>query len=75
MIEHLFWLVTVASLVGTVANIKHRRWCFYIWALTNAAWTVYDVHKTAYPQAALQAVYFGLAIWGIFAWRKHGKGA
>lgn len=62
----------VASLVGTVANIHHRRWCFAVWGVSNAAWCLYDLHKTAYPQAALMAVYFGLAVWGWFAWgRKH----
>ena len=70
MIEPVMWGVTVASLVGTVANIYQRRWCFGVWAMTNLAWTAYDIHKTAYPQAALQAVYFGLAIWGLCKWRK-----
>lgn len=69
-IECGMWVVTGASLIGTIANVKHKRWCFYVWAVTNALWAAYDVHKTAYPQAALQSVYFGLAIWGIFEWRK-----
>ncbi len=64
------WIVTVSSLVGTVANIYKLRWCFAVWVFTNAAWALYDIHKIAYPQAALQAVYFGLAIWGLWAWRK-----
>ena len=70
MIEAAMWIVSVLSLVGTVANIYKARWCFAVWAVTNAAWTLYDIHKTAYPQAALQAVYFVLAIWGLWAWRK-----
>ena len=69
MIECLMWIVTLASLVGTVANIYKARWCFCVWAFTNAAWTAYDIHKTAYPQATLQTVYFGLAIWGLWAWK------
>ena len=67
--ELIMWGVAGLSVIATVANIHRRRWCFAVWAVTNAAWTVYDVAKTAYPQAALQAVYFGLAIWGLWAWR------
>ena len=69
MIERLMWIVSGASIVGTVANVHQKRWCFALWAFTNAAWTVYDVYKVAYPQAALQRVYFGLAIWGLRKWR------
>lgn len=69
MIERLMWLVTVASIVATVANIHKRQWCFVIWLATNILWALYDVHKTAYPQAALQIVYAGLSAWGIWKWR------
>ena len=64
------WIVTVASIVGVVLNIKHRRECFYIWACTNAFWAVVDFTEGIYSQAALQAVYFGLAIYGLYEWRR-----
>ena len=66
----LGWLVTVASIAGVVLNIKRRRECFYIWAGTNAFWAVLDFTQGIYSQAALQAVYFGLAIWGLIEWRR-----
>lgn len=69
-IVSLFWLVTIASIVGTVANIYHKRWCFWVWACTNALWTAYDLWLGAYPQAALMAVYFGLAIVGLWKWKR-----
>ena len=72
MIDRLMWLVTIASLIGTVANIHKRRWCFGVWAFTNAAWAIYDVHKGAHAQAALQAVYFGLSVYGLRKWRDRG---
>ena len=69
MIEYVMWFVTAASLAGVVLNIYKLRSCFYIWAVTNAAWCVYDIYKVAYPQAALMGIYFALAVWGAFKWR------
>jgi nicotinamide riboside transporter PnuC len=67
------WAITVASIVGVVLNIKHRRECFYVWACTNLSWTVIDLYYAVYSQAALQAVYFGLAIWGLIEWQRQGN--
>jgi len=64
------WLITVASIIGTVANIKKKRWCFYIWAVTNFCWVFINLTIGLYSAAALFTVYFGLAIWGIFNWRR-----
>lgn len=64
------WSIVAASLVGVVLNIKNRRECFYVWAGTNAAWTAVDWYHGVYSQAVLQAVYFGLAIWGLVAWKR-----
>ena len=70
MIDLWMWAVSVASLVGTVANVHRKRWCFHVWAVTNACWACYDLWKGAYAQAALMAAYFGLSIWGLFTWRR-----
>ena len=35
------WGIAALSLVGTVANIKKRKWCFVIWLFTNGAWCLY----------------------------------
>ena len=70
------WAMAALSLVGVVLNIKKRRECFYVWAVTNAAWVVIDIYHGIYAQAALLAVYFVLAIWGIFEWKtEKPKGA
>jgi hypothetical protein len=66
--ELFMWGVALASLVGTVANVYKRRWCFAVWLFGNVSWCIYDIHKTAYPQAALMAVYAVLAIWGYIRW-------
>lgn len=71
MVVHMLdfmWLVTVASLVGVVANIKKKRWCFWIWLCTNTIWCVYDYMIGAYAQSALFGVYAGLAVYGLMEW-------
>ncbi|MBW1779366.1 MAG: nicotinamide mononucleotide transporter [Deltaproteobacteria bacterium] len=73
MIEAVMWCVTVAAIVGTIANAKQKIWCFPIWITTNLAFTGYSVYKVAYPQAALFLVYAGLAIYGWVTWSRKAK--
>ena len=68
--EQVSWAITVASLIGTVLNIKKNKACFMIWAITNAFWAVYDFNIGAYAQAALFATYFCLALWGLWEWHR-----
>lgn len=72
MIEVFTWTLAALSVVGVVLNVKKKSICFVIWAITNAAWAVYDFSIGAYAQSALFAVYFGLAIWGLLKWKKEG---
>jgi len=69
MIANLMWIVTGASIIGTVLNIKKKRICFVIWLITNSLWMLYDFSIGSYAQSALFAVYVCLAIWGIIEWR------
>lgn len=64
------WAVTVASIIGTVANIYKKQWCFLIWLATNGIWMVVDFMAGMYAQAFLFAVYVCLAVWGLIKWRK-----
>jgi len=41
-----------------------------IWTATNAAWCAVDAQSGLLAQAALMAVYTGLAVWGWVAWRR-----
>ena len=66
----MMWIVTAFAIVGVVLNIKKRKECFYVWLCTNTIWMVYDYTIGAVAQSALFAVYVGLAVWGIIAWRK-----
>jgi len=65
-----YWIVAAFSLVGVVLNIKKHRLCFAIWAVTNFAWMVIDIKEGIYAQATLMGVYFVLALWGLYEWRR-----
>jgi hypothetical protein len=75
-LDYAMWIVTAASLVGTVANIKKRRGCFTVWIVTNTIWAAYDLSIGAFAQAALMATYAVLSVWGAIAWRapENGRG-
>ena len=70
----LYWATSVASLIGVVLNIHGRRAAFGIWCVTNAVWTVADLRHGLPQQAAVQAVYFVLSIYGLWRWRHHPAG-
>ncbi len=63
------WILVAIGLVGVVANIYHKRWCFHIWAFTNGAWMVIDFQYGIYSQSALFAIYLAFSLWGIFKWK------
>ena len=73
MSEFFKWSLVALSLAGVVLNIRRRRECFWIWCFTNAAWSVIDMAYGIWSQAALQAVYFFLAVWGLMAWRSKAE--
>lgn len=64
------WTLTALSLLGVILNIKKRRECFYIWVFTNAGWAIVGFHAGIPAQGALFSVYFALAIWGIYQWKR-----
>lgn len=67
-------IVTAISIIGTMANIYQKRWCFIIWLFTNSFWFTYDFAIGQYAQALLFAVYFILAVIGLVKWRKKAGG-
>ena len=64
----IYWLTAAAALLGVLLNIRKHVASFWIWSVTNATWTYVDYQHGIYPQAALQAVYFLLSIYGIWRW-------
>ena len=67
---YITWVLTILSLIGVVLNIKKRKECFYIWGATNFGWVFIDYQAELYAQSFLFAIYFFLAIWGLYAWRR-----
>lgn len=77
MPDSIMWICAALSVWGTVLNLYGRRSGFAFWMTTNAAWVAYDLSLSAWPQAALMAVYFTLSVWGWFKWTNpvpHSKG-
>lgn len=75
MMPDFTYLITIASIIGTVANIFKKRWCFIIWIFTNALWFAVDTYNGLYSQAMLFAVYFWLSVWGLIRWRNEARNA
>ena len=69
MMAAFTWIITFVSLAGTVLNVRKNILCFYLWAVGNIAWLVFDVASGLFSRAVLDTVHLAFAIWGIFAWR------
>ena len=68
-----YWLISLAALVGVWLNIRKHVASFWIWSVTNATWAYVDWAHGIYPQAALQAVYFVLSLYGIWKWSERRR--
>jgi len=68
--SNLTFFLMLTSLVATYLNVKKKRVCFKIWLGTNTCWAIYDFSIGAVWQGCLFVVYVGLAIYGIWNWRK-----
>lgn len=64
------WVATIVALTGTVLNCKQIRACFYLWTITNTMWFAWDIYCGLYSRAFLDLVQLGLAIWGIYEWKR-----
>ncbi len=66
----IYWLTSLAALIGVVLNIRRHVGCFWIWSVTNAVWLYADLTHGLYAQAALMAIYLVLALYGISSWSR-----
>ena len=66
----VYWLTSIAALIGVGLNIRKHVACFYVWSCTNAVWVYADASHGLVPQACLQCVYFLLSLYGIRKWRQ-----
>ena len=66
--QYITYVVTALTVVGSVANAAKKRWCFYIWAVTNLFWTIYNLSIKEYEQAIIYAVNFAISVFGLCNW-------
>ena len=66
-------IVTLISIIATIANAYKKRWCFIVWLFTNLFWCLYDGYKGLYSQSILFLVYFIIAIVGLRKWKSEVK--
>ena len=67
-LDTAMWAVTVASLTGTLLNVKKISWCFPIWFVTNCLWTWYNYIRDIPSETGLSIAYVFIAIWGMYEW-------
>lgn len=72
-VEVLGWVTAGASLLGVWLNIHRDQRCFAVWAVTNVTWVGVDCYYGVWPQAALQAIYAALAVYGYRKWRRDAE--
>lgn len=70
MIEFLGTIATVIAVVGVLLNNRRMRVCFAVWMVSNAI--TFGIHAAAgiWSLAARDAIFFALAIEGLYRWRK-----
>ena len=70
MAENITYFIAAASAVGTIANSFQKKWCFYVWGVTNAFWIIHNFRSKQYAQALLYTFNFATCIIGLLKWEK-----
>ena len=60
----IYWLVSIAALVGVVLNIRKHVACFYVWAVTNAAWAWIDPIRRGWEDQRQRPKPYTAGSWG-----------
>lgn len=69
----LAYVMTGLTIAGTVGNAMRRRWCFYLWTISNAFWCVYNLTAGEHPQAVLYGFNMAMALYGLFRWDREER--
>jgi nicotinamide riboside transporter PnuC len=70
LIESVGLLALVLSVVGVWHNNRLRKKCFYFWLISNFLSLVIHLWIGLYSFALRDAIFLGLAIEGLWIWRK-----
>jgi nicotinamide riboside transporter PnuC len=68
MPDYLTWPLVLLALAGNVLLLRKSRATFVLWAVADVGLIAHNLLVRDWPQAALFAVYLGLAVWGWVAW-------
>lgn len=60
------WIATLICITGTVINIKRINWCFYLWAIGETMWVIYDLSQGLWSRTFLDLLGLTLALVGIY---------
>lgn len=71
--DNVAYIVTFATIIGTIANSYQKSWCFIIWSFTNLFWTIYNILNKQYAQALLYLFNLIMSIVGLWQWNKKAK--
>lgn len=66
------YIVTAVTMIGTIANSLQKRWCFYIWAVTNTFWLVYNMVIGQHAQGLIYALNLIMSVIGLVQWKRKG---
>jgi nicotinamide riboside transporter PnuC len=69
MIEIAGWICTIIAVTGVVLNNHKRRSCFSLWLFSNGISCAIHVAVGVWSLAARDAIFFGLAIEGLWLWQ------
>jgi nicotinamide riboside transporter PnuC len=64
------WVFVALTVIATIANVKKLWWGFALYMATNAYWCVFNLLHGVHSQAVQYAIFFALATWGVWSWRK-----
>ena len=67
------WTAAALAVTGNVFVVRKNRLGYWFWICANIIFIVRNVRLAEWPQAALFAVYLGLAVWGWWSWRTPAK--
>ena len=77
MIEFISAIATVFAVGGVILNnerdkigVKWARYCFVAWGVSNLMSFCVHVHASLWSLAVRDAIFWLLAIRGLFAWKK-----
>jgi len=62
------WIATTLGIIGAIANVYKKWWCFLLWTIANVAIISLNVYHGLWSQVFLFGVYAIISITGLVTW-------